>query len=179
MGRRATTANILFGCRPYRGQRCMVAGYYYIFIGESNPNWECMINVNELRIGNLVRYFSKPCYVKQIKHENSSYYIAGVDNMGDLTKYYNVADSFEPVPLTPEWLGKRLGFEARQDPDEPLIYSILKMDLDIASMEDGYYLRTNNTDPWCNTNIGRKIEYVHQIQNIYLDLTGEELNVKL
>jgi hypothetical protein len=151
-----------------------------------------MIKANELRIGNLISD-DDGCIAKingftpfshSVRCDEAEGCILLIDVYHELTGKWKMgreADSPEcnPIPLTPEWLENRLGFEVRQEPDEPLMYTILKLDLCIASMEDGYYLRTENTDPWHNTNVGRKIEYVHHIQNIYLDLVGEELNVKL
>jgi hypothetical protein len=70
---------------------------------------------------------------------------------------------YEPLPLTEEWLIK-FGFEKT-----PLHY--FKKDGIILSVEDFYYecfLGSNSVI----------IKYVHQLQNLYFALTGEELEVK-
>jgi hypothetical protein len=62
-------------------------------------------------------------------------------------------DLFEPIPLTEEWLMK-FGFDEK----EPVLISSWKF------------------SPFCETII-TKCEHVHQLQNLYFALTGEELVV--
>lgn len=75
----------------------------------------------------------------------------------------------EPIPLTEEWLFK-FGF------DKPA-YSICG---------DIFHLTKWDKNPldWCvamnknNAIIVEKLQYVHQLQNLYFALTGEELTIK-
>jgi hypothetical protein len=85
--------------------------------------------------------------------------------------------SYRPIPLTPEWL-ERCGLKA--DPKEPDDYQQWSnLHMTIAQYNDGLYLYSTATDPYHSQAVGKKIEYVHQLQNISLDLYGEELNIEL
>lgn len=78
---------------------------------------------------------------------------------------------FSPIPLTEEWL-VRFGFEKREPDDDYNYWGILNftvlygrtMDRDFSFFLNGYH---ND----CN------IQYVHQLQNLYFALTGEELTL--
>lgn len=83
----------------------------------------------------------------------------------------------EPIPLTEEWL-KKLGFEEYSDalgkhglydlkPLQGFTYSIHSKKVII--MQDGNSL---------SHKLNKEILYVHQLQNIYFALTGNELTIK-
>ena len=123
------------------------------------------MKVNELRIGSLV-YYNKP-----VRKEVT---ISGILSQG---LYYKGNDKgclcdfqFDPIPLTKEWLLK-LGFEIESEDD------------------DYWYFLSNKTcvfgislfkkeDYWIFYDSDAKIKYVHQLQNLYLSLVGEELELK-
>lgn len=85
--------------------------------------------------------------------------------------------TINPIPLTAEWL-ERLGL--KQKPPEPDDYQQWgNLHMTIAKYDDGFYLYVTATDPWHDQAVGKKIEYVHTLQNISLDLFGEELNIEL
>jgi hypothetical protein len=82
---------------------------------------------------------------------------------------------FEPIPLTEEWLVK-FGFDVN---DDELTHNIKKANIEgfrinTYSDEDvkywwlGYYHNKKNNH----------IKHVHQLQNLYFVLTGEELLLK-
>jgi hypothetical protein len=76
---------------------------------------------------------------------------------------------FEPIPLTEEWLLK-FGFEHEDDYLELQInehLSIIYVGY-LALMIDGVIIQVNNTNS----------DKVHQLQNLYFALTGEELTLK-
>lgn len=124
-----------------------------------------MINVNELRIGNLVfidyteSYYARVLELPDLRVEKSKNDKPLVSN-----------SIVYPIPLAPEWL-ERCGYLKdsidgkyyKQGSGLPPIYFIY----------NGYYymdgLPLN----------GNKIKHLHQLQNLYFALTGEELNVKL
>lgn len=85
-----------------------------------------------------------------------------------------------PIELTPEWLD-RLGFEKAKDEDSNHYetWSILKLDGVIAKQEDGWYQMITDVDGYYEQNVGVKLEFVHQLQNRYQSLTGEELENKM
>jgi len=74
----------------------------------------------------------------------------------------------DPIPLNTNWLLK-LGFEYN---DNIGLYQNGGFDVDI---EDGVYCHfyLNEYGDWY-----KDIEYVHQLQNLYFALTGEELTIK-
>ena len=77
---------------------------------------------------------------------------------------------YEPIPLTEEWLLK-FGFNKLSD-----IWEFWKnsgWDLRQHKLENNWWLFYNGQDLDCV-----RIDYVHQLQNLYFALTGEELTIK-
>jgi hypothetical protein len=70
---------------------------------------------------------------------------------------------YRPIPLTEEWL-RKFGFE-----------SYYKNGSEYQNKN--MYL-VKNGDIWQNLKIGVNLKYVHQLQNLYFALTGEELEIK-
>lgn len=107
---------------------------------------------NEIRIGNWVKFEHGNGYeeIVQFKFDNWKY-------------FYGTTTT--PIPLTEEWLIK-FGFEGN---------IIAVNDLWIEHDGDvGYYLADDHS-----IGVGMDyIKYVHQLQNLYFALTGEELTIK-
>ena len=123
------------------------------------------MKANELRIGNLINTpYEKEAKMKSIVEDDSwgGYYIVTNNNKTSITVV-------KPIPLTEECLLK-FGFEARKD----------------VFFKFGGYAHmislNKNFDTYrveiVNQSISR-IKYVHQLQNLYFALTGEELNFEL
>lgn len=118
-----------------------------------------MIKANELRIGNLV---------------NNVYTVIGISDF-DVTIQYKddyaseVCQAFNeiiPIPLTDEWFLK-LGFK-KDDYGQyvrPEMFSGFQSNFN----KPGYFLMAGDDkdEP--------KVEYVHQLQNLFFALTGKEL----
>ena len=110
---------------------------------------------NEVRHGNLVIYGGHQTTIdeKEIIH------------------FIRFPDKYEPIPLTDEWLLK-FGFE--------------KLDIDLYKIDNEYFILFFNEtyyiadEDWQNKKriIGKGLIYVHQLQNLYFALTGEELTIK-
>ena len=128
------------------------------------------MKANELRIGNWV-------YQDYVK-ENVT--VSGLYESSDEC-WYNIHNgesrgpiqSFKPIPLTEEWLIK-FGFE--DDNGE--------IELQLGNYT-GAYLWFNNVSKQLRLVSGDgkflshdKLKYVHQLQNLYFALTGEELTIK-
>jgi hypothetical protein len=114
----------------------------------------CVMKANELRIGNWVsNYIGTQCKVEEWSFNNS--YKFGLSA-------YSI-DRSEPIPLTEEWLIK-FGFEKLAPKG-----SIFKLgEFHVQNFYPiGFYE--------CRNHI--KIEHIHQLQNIYFALTGEELSL--
>lgn len=137
-----------------------------------------MINSNELRIGNLIQ-----CYRKAFDKEKTKHKISGIfflDEFGDCVELedgfiININKGIEPIPLTEEWLLK-FGFYTNGIND---IYYTLEIEEDSCDL---YYLKEDKTiaigQPYEAGGTELKFEYVHQLQNLYFALTGDELVCK-
>lgn len=127
------------------------------------------MKANELRIGNLILNDRAVNTVKGI-HTDSAYLKTRQCNFIDARM-----DLIKPIPLTTEWLEK-LGWEYYNGKTEGILTMDFgcKMDVDykdgellIKSHYEGEYLYRNT-----------HVKYVHQLQNLYFALTGEELTIK-
>ena len=127
------------------------------------------MKANELRIGNLVYGIVYNDETDEETHVLCKVLI--LDSVGE-TDYpiwvesdsgHEFFDRFEPIPLTEEWLLK-FGFEKTK-------YGFVKM-TEIAC------LRIWEEDVTYSGTLIENIEHVHQLQNLYFALTGEELTLK-
>ena len=111
------------------------------------------MKAEELRIGNLVHDVLNN-NAKRINQEN-------------LCDFANGYVSFEPIPLTEEWLLK-FGF------DETIVegYPIYQSDKGFIVE---YY---KDESVFLILDFEVRIKYVHQLQNLYFALTGLELTIK-
>lgn len=119
------------------------------------------MKIGELRIGNIV---SEELVTYSGRKEQQI-----IVSIRDISHY----DNFKPIPLTEEWLIK-FGFE------EELFGDLHTSDFSKGSISMLYV--TGNTGIWqlrfekkCNQTF---IKYVHQLQNLYYALTGEELIIR-
>jgi hypothetical protein len=123
------------------------------------------MKANELRIGNWVNEF-RNVERKLFKHQ--------ITNADDIKCFEDKWVHYEPIPLTEEWL---LSFNINELKEQD-VYRVNYVD----------YHKKNNTFNYCLgyyfneegyiENIFKKIKYVHQLQNLYFALTGEELTIK-
>lgn len=132
-----------------------------------------MIQASELRIGNWVKTNT------QIVGTNSPEFgkITQIYMDGFSVDYHYPSKWYEPIPLTPEILEK-CGFEKVDDGISPF-YKLIISKTEVISIEDDWSLGLNaknekSTQGYAtNANI---CQHLHQLQNIYYALTGEELN---
>lgn len=114
----------------------------------------------ELRIGNYINY----------KDENHLFEVVAIDDLGVRVKdeeqiTWIEYDCFDPIPLTEKHL---IGFGFKEDEfgnfenESRLI---------LFKKEDYYYFIVQ----WGSSVIGAETKNVHQLQNLYFALTGEEL----
>lgn len=136
-----------------------------------------MIDIRELRIGNIVNDDTNLSQeigckvvgiVESISEENIELKYLRSD--GDTFYGEEHPRSLSPIPLTEE-LRLKLGFSQMNNTD-----SDGKIKLSIVCDDDILYLTLN----WNSYQIFKDpIKYLHQLQNIYFDLTGKELEVSL
>lgn len=127
------------------------------------------MKASELRIGNYI-------YVPQRKSVEQ---IGGIEENGRfILKHY--VSSFsgifcaEPIPLTEEWLVK-FGFE--YDENEDWFVLDAESGVSFSHILEGttlYFGRLESV--WVD--VLQEIKYVHQLQNLYFALTGEELTLQ-
>lgn len=134
------------------------------------------MNVKELRIGNLIsglydnsdgKQCQNICEVLAVDLTESlgdgwSFLVGAIDGDEETETY----DTFEPIPLTEDWLKKfkfrRLN-NAWNGPTKSTDFSIWNPDGEEYTLNDSVMCP--------------KIVHVHQLQNMYFILTGEELVV--
>jgi|SRR5688572_1618292 len=115
-----------------------------------------MIASNELRIGNWFTVGeSKPFQITGIFHE----YVWSLINETD----FPIAE-LNPIPLTPEWL-ERAGFVQAYDSYGGQLS---------PELQEGSRIRVKD-NVWLSGYIDVKLDYVHQLQNLYWCLCGKEL----
>jgi hypothetical protein len=124
-----------------------------------------VIKINELRIGNLISDLSdRTGFVKSLAWNKVAVKL-------EFSTINTDCDGVKPIPLTEEWLLK-FGFVQQQDVNKDFINRTVRICLCVD-------------DVWrCVTFIPEelmdepKIQHVHQLQNLYWCLTGEELTMK-
>ena len=114
------------------------------------------MKASELRIGNWFNNGDSNYVV------DSSWFC---DYLGSLGEHFTV----NPIPLTEEWLLK-FGFEKKINDDD--------FDYWLKGEFDDTFL-CEHADGFCyNFGFGHELKHVHQLQNLYFALTGEELTTK-
>lgn len=143
-----------------------------------------MIDIKELRIGNWVMApLGEYMQVQQLGHHEKSDYIFAKCKTG-----YG-ANGFEPIPLTAEILEKA-GFE--QDGGEFMHPNNTDFDLMFCCSENGLWCAYNfgygngatpfqehSSPAYIANPICNPFKYVHQLQNLYFAITGQELEIEL
>ena len=133
------------------------------------------MKVSEVRIGNIVG----------MEASGIKYTILGLINPEDFK-----AGLFYPVEITEELL-KRFGFKPEEvgdkgndwysigDADNKYVDEELENELEIcvSAKQNQYVINQYNTAQM-NHLVGR-IKYIHQLQNLFFALTGEELEFKV
>ena len=117
------------------------------------------MKASELRIGNYV--------------ESSGGWPLRSVNAHGLSTILNEIESYKPIPLTEDWLLK-FGFEI-SDYYKNYYNGVCSVKYD---GDREFILSKDESDANCYT-IDAEIKYVHQLQNLYHALTGEELTIKL
>lgn len=112
------------------------------------------MKANELRIGNIIKYIDKPI-------------ICDINTIYAVSKCVEPTKLYEPIPITFEWLLKS-GFTS---------HSCLPNTWSHCNGLIGYD-SFNNCVRVDQTWLG-KMPFLHQLQNLYFVITGEELEINL
>lgn len=122
-----------------------------------------MINSIQLRLGNRVKYADHKVWRKSV---------IGTEAVVDLDIFIEACkhpDRFDPILLTPDVL-ETCRFEKE-------CLKIGDQELQIKINENKYVLFGSESCTSGQCFIGN-IKHLHQLQNLYFDLTGEELTIK-
>jgi hypothetical protein len=124
------------------------------------------MKANELRIGNILMFTDFPTREERV--------ICGYD-IAFAEKEPDWLDAFwTPIPLTDEWL-LRFGFEKRDFPfNQRWVFNDFKIEHQGINFA---YVLWSQSAPHLTQFIGH-CQYVHQLQNLYFALTGQELELK-
>lgn len=125
---------------------------------------EAKIKCTDLRIGNLVKYYDDETIFEVMEIDQN-----GINVKNSEQKTWIEYDCFEPIPLNEEWL---LKFEFDKEGDK-LLKKYIK-DICIYQGMSGF---NYNASFYEYDNL-TEIKYVHQLQNLFFALTGEELQTQ-
>ena len=137
-----------------------------------------MIDTKELRIGNLVTTDGLVSIVLEVR-DNGAYLSVKEAQYGAFRHMHS--NDIMPIPLTPEWL-RKLGFTTLD----------AEVDIEVWGLDDNsngeeFSIISDGLDTPMPLffaydlgyrEIKKEIQFVHQLQNLYFALTGEELTVK-
>lgn len=127
------------------------------------------MKASELRVGNKLYSGNQIVTVKQLILEDTDILIC--EEHGLFTLGYTV----QPIPLTPEILEK-CGFENKK---EGILFELLtgqiKLNLVFVNLVDSSYFITAVSGPFGMFHFPHQ-RHLHQLQNLFHALTGEELN---
>lgn len=125
-----------------------------------------MYNAGELRLNNWLNFDSVDCPVQ----------IDGIQSyMLSFNGSFTSIDDFNPIPLTEEILIK-VGFNYADDENYFLqlpVFGMFKFMLH-SDKSDNFEIVTFSIK-----DVSKEVRSVHQLQNLYYTLTGEELEIKL
>jgi hypothetical protein len=125
------------------------------------------MKAEELRIGNLVLI----PYNKSNKQEG--FFEATISQIGDFGAYIKPED-YEPILLTEEWLLKFGFIDLNERCGLKGIFSIINKHIYI-NIETMSYCEIDYEQNIIDI---IRVEHVHQLQNLYFALTGEELQLQ-
>lgn len=122
------------------------------------------MDVKELRLGNLIQdRKNRVCIVKSLHLKCIQARTIGSSTF----ERVDDGEPFKPIPLTNEWLDW-LGFEYKEMYYQSKYLVALNDCFMIIQRVDGFfYVDAPNNE----------LKHVHQLQNLYFALTGEELTI--
>jgi hypothetical protein len=145
---------------------------------EEEIKFECMIQANELRIGNWV-YVTDEVLVGDEFKENFIARVQTIKGLGSLSVDGGRSDislrHVDPIPLTPEILQK-CGMTKDNYWENCYLFTENEGMFSFEWKNDALVMYVGNTLEYES---GPDVKYLHQLQNLYFALTGEELNIEL
>lgn len=119
-----------------------------------------MVKSNELRIGNIIEFPFIGGNVEVIGVALRVDNVLFIQSKLTTSTFFELPEKYKPIPITEEWLLK-FGFDK--------IENGTYLNKFYVTIVSGYCVF------WITDTYSVAIKYVHQLQNIYFALTGEEL----
>jgi hypothetical protein len=125
------------------------------------------MKANEFRIGNFVTAKLRSGKGREIIHKITGYNITNLES--DITTVF----IFQPIPLTEEWLLK-FGFRVKENDWYSIKTKNRWIRFEISLNKKRCILFDTKEIKYCDKCF---VNYIHQIQNLYFALVGEELTI--
>ena len=143
------------------------------------------IKANELRIGNWVSVDGKSIQVESINEDGINQEISSgwygswdTEYEGRFYDWHkDESRTVQPIPITEDILIK-CGFE-EIDGDKMFPYFQKRITMVLDEYKFDISTRGDNEWRWIEGNVNVPFCYLHQLQNLYFSLTGEELKIEL
>lgn len=140
------------------------------------------MKATELRIGNFVwDDYSGEMIVSGIAKQNGLQEELRLKKHNGLPEGSYICETIQPIPITEEWLlkfGFKVGLNERDDEDDRIILHVYRNKISIAEKNKTFYFYITIEDDTYYNFKWVELKYVHQLQNLYFALTGEELTLK-
>lgn len=120
------------------------------------------MKANELRIGNYVKSLNTVCTIDCIFRQQ-------VEVSNNYEEWTPDLEDIKPIPLTEDWLLK-FGFNKGEDIVGYCFF------IELENIEDFTIHLQDGKLVYFYEDL--ELKYVHQLQNLYFALTGEELTIK-
>lgn len=123
------------------------------------------MKAKDLRLGN---YFQSNI-IQQVQIEHLEFLLNDkLDHSG-----------MQPIPLSEEWLLKMGFLPSRLNIKNYIHPSTISFELrNVSILDGGFKIRIGVDEAFSFKAISGEIQFVHQLQNIFHSLTGEELTIK-
>lgn len=125
------------------------------------------MNVEDLKIRNLVEYKNQIFMIAEIFQNNEKDYFVRIEN--DIHSVSAPAEAIKPIQITEEWLEK-FGFSRTYTSDQTIRYErpeeYIKYDIDLCPKKIVQGLKIYGNSIKCR--------YIHEFQNILSSLFGKE-----
>ena len=120
------------------------------------------MEITELRIGNLIKYANHK------GHIGNEYFVDL-----DILKEIQEGIKYQPIPLTEEWLSK-LGFGFVSHKAGQIYYRHRSNGWTVLHSYGKWHYSTSQS-----VCLGKELKYVHDLQNLFFSLIGDELELEI